>query len=74
MTNVVDLRTPEQRALLARNTLCNATIAMCLCARGNGLTDDRIKSLVLNMRSPEIAVLTDDEALDLIQHLEIAEA
>ena len=66
--------TPEKKALQARRTLVNATTAMCLCARGNGVTDDRIKALILAMRTPEIAVLTDVEVADLIHHLEIESA
>lgn len=63
--------TPEKKALVARNTLVFLTKALGLCAKGCGVTDSRIKSLVLAMRSPEIAILTDDEAADVIHHLEI---
>ena len=70
----MNISTPEQKALSARHTLKNATIALCLVARGNGVSDDRLKALILTMRSPEIAIFDDVEALDLIQYLELAEA
>lgn len=63
--------TPEENARVARRTLCITAKALCLTARGNGVTDDRIKSLVLSMRSLELAILTDDEALDLVTQLEL---
>lgn len=66
--------TPEIKALIGRRTLTGSIMATCLCARGNGVTDERLKLLILAMRSPEIAVLTDDEAMGLVHHLEIAEA
>lgn len=66
--------TPEDRSRTARRTLCAATHAMCLCAHGNGVTDDRLKMFVLSMRSQKLAILSDDEALDLVISLELSGA
>lgn len=66
--------TPEQKAFVARRTLVNATTALCLCALGCGVTRDRLKSLILFMRSPEIAVLTNDEALAIIHRMNLGDA
>lgn len=63
--------TPEHRALIARRTLAYQAKILCLCARGNGVTDARIKALILSMRSPKLAVLTDDEAAEIIRDLEL---
>lgn len=66
-------KTPEQKARVARRTLINATTAMILCARANGVTDDRLKLVILALRSPEIAVVSGAEAASLIDYLELNE-
>ncbi len=57
-----------------RRTLWIAAQALLLCARGNGVDDSRLKVLVLTMRMPELAVLTDDEAAQLISRLDLESA
>jgi len=57
-----------------RKTVLIAADALCLCARGNGADDTSLKLLVLAMRSPEIGIVTDEEAAVLIDHLGIGGA
>ena len=57
-----------------RRALLIAADAMMLCARALGADDGQIKLAALALRSPEIAILTDEEAAMIIAHLELAEA
>ena len=69
-----DDQTPEQKALIARKALCSAVRCLILCAHGNGVTDDRLKRCLLALRAPDISILSDDEAAELIEYLELNEA
>ena len=66
--------TPEQKARVARRTMIMATRVLIYVARDNGVTDDRLKGIILALRSPELSALSDDEALGLIQEFKLAEA
>lgn len=57
-----------------RRTLRLSVTAMLLCARGNGSTDTEMKALVLHMRSPDVAILTDADALEILDHLRLRSA
>ncbi|MDP2618600.1 MAG: hypothetical protein Q8P46_00245 [Hyphomicrobiales bacterium] len=74
LTTLFAESTPEQKAAIARRTLCMATKILILTAKGNGVTDDRLKQTILALRSPELDVLRNEEAAELIRYLELAEA
>jgi len=57
-----------------RRTLRLAVVAMLLCARGNGATKTEMKALVLHMRAPDVAVLTDADAFEILDHLGLRSA
>jgi len=58
----------------ARRTLRFSVTAMLLCARGNGATLATMKALILHLRSPDVAILTDSDAADIIDHLGLGSA
>ena len=57
-----------------RRALLIAADAMMLCARGLGADDEQIKLAALALRSPEVAILTDEEAAIIIAHLDVGAA
>ena len=52
-----------------RRALRLSVVAMLLCAQGNGATNAEMKALVLHLRSPDIAILTDGDAVEILDHL-----
>lgn len=60
------LHTPEQRAQHTHRALYAASHTLCARARDCGVSDARIKRLVLALREPDTAILTDDEVWTLI--------
>lgn len=57
-----------------RRTLRLSVVAMLLCARGNGATNATLKGLVLHLRSADVAVLTDADAFEILNHLGLRSA
>lgn len=44
-------------------------IAMLLCAQGNGATNAVLKALVIHLRTADVAILTDSDAFEILDHL-----
>lgn len=67
-------RLPEQSALIERRAVVTAVRSLCRMAWLLGLSDSRLKALILAMRSDEIALLTDDEARGLLRDMKLESA
>lgn len=57
-----------------RRALRLSIAAMLLCARGNGATEAEMKALVLHLRSPDVAILTNSDAFEILDHLGLRSA